>query len=149
MNPILRRYLADTWLPTLAYFASVIAAALLSKHTDSNLLRGLAGALPLPALAWMAWVELKRLRRRDELRQRIELEAMTIAFAVSFGVVAALTFIGLYGAIQLPLHVAAFVMATCWIGAQLWVRARYGYWWQHGASAETPEKPRSNEVPRP
>ena len=33
-----------------------------------------------------------RLRRRDELRQRIEMEAMTIAFALSFGLVAMLTF---------------------------------------------------------
>ena len=147
MNPILRRYIADTWAPTLAYFASVIAAALLSERTDSPLLRGLAGALPLPALAWMAWVELRRLRRRDELRQRIELEAMTIAFAISFGIVASLTFIGLYGAITLPLHVAAFVMAACWIGAQLWVRARYGYWWRQDGDEDSPETSR-NEVER-
>lgn len=148
MNPILRRYIADTWLPTLAYFASVVAAALLSARADSHLLRGLAGALPLPALAWMAWVELQRLRRRDELRQRIELEAMTIAFAISFGVVAALTFIGMYGALDLPLHLAAFIMAACWIGAQLWVRARYRYWWLQGGDEDSPEDSR-NEVKRP
>lgn len=147
MNPTLRRYLADTWLATLAYFASVIAAALLSKQIDSLLLRALVGALPLPALMWMAWVELKRLRRRDELRQRIELEAMTIAFAISFGVVAALTFIGLYGAIELPFHVAAFIMATCWIGAQVWVRARYRYWWLQDGDDDIPEESR-NEVER-
>ena len=93
----------------------------------------------------MAWVELRRLRRRDELRQRIELEAMTIAFAISFGIVAGLTFIGLYGAITLPLHVAAFVMAACWIGAQLWVRARYGYWWRQDGEEESTETFR-NEV---
>ena len=129
MNPTLRRYLADTWMPTLAYFASVLAAALLSDRVEATALRAVIGALPLPALAWMAWVELERLRRRDELRQRIELEAMTIAFAISFGAVAALTFIGMYGALDLPFHLAAFIMAACWIGAQVWVRARYRYWW--------------------
>ncbi len=129
MNPTLRRYLADTLPATLAYFASVLVAALLSERVDTGVQRMLIGVLPLPALAWMAWVELRRLRRRDELRQRIELEAMTIAFAISFGVVAALTFIALYGAIELPLHVATFIMAACWIGAQVWVRARYRYWW--------------------
>ncbi len=148
MNPILRRYLADTWLPTLAYFAAVVAAALLSERTASPVLRVLAGALPLPALAWMAWVELKRLRRRDELRQRIELEAMTIAFAVSFGVVAALTFIGMYGALELPLHLAAFIMAVCWIGAQLWVRARYRYWWLQGDDPEKPDDSTRSEESR-
>ncbi|MBN8481275.1 MAG: hypothetical protein J0L88_06740 [Xanthomonadales bacterium] len=146
MNPILRRYIADTWMPTLAYFACVIAAAVLSERTGSATLRVLAGMLPLPALAWMAWVELKRLRRRDELRQRIELEAMTIAFAISFGIVAALTFIGLYGRIELPLHLAALVMAASWIGAQLWVRARYHYWWrQEGEDAA--EEPRNEVTP--
>ncbi|HNR91136.1 MAG TPA: hypothetical protein PKO41_01805 [Dokdonella sp.] len=149
MNPILRRYIADTWLPTLVYFASVFAAAVLSSRIDSHWLRALAGALPLPALAWMAWVELQRLRRRDELRQRIELETMTIAFALSFGIVAALTFIGMYGAIELPLYLAAFIMAFCWVGAQLWVRARYGYWWQQGATEEPPEEHRNDEVRRP
>jgi hypothetical protein len=147
MNPILRRYLADTGLATLAYFASVIAAALLSKQVDSLLPRVLVGALPLPALAWMAWVELTRLRRRDELRQRIELEAMTIAFAMSFGIVAALTFISLYGAIELPFHVAAFIMAACWFGAQVWVRARYRYWWLQDGHDDTPEESR-NKVER-
>ena len=148
MNPILRRYIADTWKPTLAYFACVAAAAVLSERTESTWLRILAGALPLPALAWMAWVELERLRRRDELRQRIELETMTIAFAISFGIVAALTFIGLYGRIDLPLHLAALVMAASWIGAQLWVRARYHYWWRQEGEDATTEKPR-NEVKHP
>ncbi len=148
MNPILRRYIADTWMPTLAYFACVTAAAVLSERTESTLLRMVAGTLPLPALAWMAWVELKRLRRRDELRQRIELEAMTIAFALSFGIVAALTFIGMYGAIELPLYLAAFIMALCWIGAQLWVRARYHYWWRQDGEDAAAEEPR-NEVKHP
>ena len=116
MNPILRRYLADTWLPTLAYFAAVVAAALLSERTASPVLRVLAGALPLPALAWMAWVEL--------------------------------TFIGMYGALELPLHLAAFIMAVCWIGAQLWVRARYRYWWLQGDDPEKPDDSTRSEESR-
>lgn len=123
------RYLADVGLPTLAYLLSVVLSALLAERLQPGPWRMLAAALPVPAIAWLAYAEWKRLRRRDELRQRIELEAMTIGFGVSFGVVVALVFLDLNGDVNIPLHVAAFVMAACWMGAQIWVRARYRYGW--------------------
>ena len=123
------RYLADVGLPTLAYLLSVAVSALLALRMDPGVARMLVAALPVPAIAWLAYAEWRRLRRRDELRQRIELEAMTTGFGVSFGVVVALVFIGLHGDLDIPLYVAAFVMAACWMGAQFWVRARYRYGW--------------------
>ncbi|HUD42836.1 MAG TPA: hypothetical protein VMR06_12670 [Dokdonella sp.] len=123
------RYLADVGLPMLAYLLSVLGSALFAQRMPPGPWRMLVAALPVPAIAWLAYAEWKRLRRRDELRQRIELEAMTIGFGVSFAVVVALVFLDLHGGVNIPLHVAAFVMAACWIGAQIWVRARYRYGW--------------------
>jgi len=125
----LKCYLRDVGPASLTYFASVGAAALLSRDLEPGLLRLAVAALPLPAIVWMAIAEIRRLRRRDELRQRIELETMTIAFAVSFGVITALTFIGFYGAIEIPFAIAVVIMAASWTGAQIWVRTRYRYWW--------------------
>ncbi|NCT66473.1 MAG: hypothetical protein GXC76_02390 [Rhodanobacteraceae bacterium] len=127
MNPSLSRYLADVGWPTATYFASVLLAAWLTRHVEPGALRMAVAALPLPAIAWMARAELMRLRRRDELRQRIEMEAMTIAFALSFGLVAMLTFFDLFGVFSVGLRAVAVLMAACWTGAHLWVRTRYHY----------------------
>jgi uncharacterized membrane protein YfcA len=128
-NSPLRQYLADTGRPASAYFASVIVAALLAKQIDPGWLRTMVALLPLPSILWMARAELARLRRRDELRQRIELETMTIAFSVSFCLMAMLTFLDMFGAFKATIATAFMLMAVSWIGAQLWVRMRYRYWW--------------------
>lgn len=132
------RYLADVGPPMVAYLLSVVVSALLAHRAPPGLWRLLAAALPMPAIAWLAYAELRRLRRRDELRQRIELEAMTIGFGVSFGVVVSLVFLDLHGGVHIPLYVAAFVMAACWMGAQIWVRARYRYGWLQNDRDESP-----------
>lgn len=132
------QYVIDTGPASLSYFAAVIVSVLVTKQMEPGLLRLLVAALPLPAVMWMAWAELQRLRRRDELRQRIELETMTVAFAVSFGLVITLTFLDMNGAIKVPIAIAGLLMAVCWIGAQLWVRMRYHYWWTETEQEEKP-----------
>lgn len=128
MMNVWKRYAIDMGPVTLFYVASVVAAGLLSKRMDPGLLRILAALIPLPSILWMAYAEMRRLRRRDELRQRVEVEAMTIAFSVSFCVIAMLAFLDLFDALKVSLPVAAIIMATCWMAAQLWVRLRYRYW---------------------
>lgn len=129
-----KRYLIDMGPVTVFYAASVLAASFLSKSIEPGLLRNLCAVLPLPSILWMAHAELKRLRRRDELRQRIELEAMTIAFSVSICAVTMLAFFELFAGIAVTMPFAALLMAACWIGAQLWTRLRYQYWWQQDGS---------------
>ncbi len=131
------RYVAAMAWPTAVYFLSVIVAALLTKRMDPGWPRMLVAALPLPAIVWLAQAELVRLQRRDELRQRIEQEAMTIAFATSFCVVAMLAFLDLFGALTISVPGVALLMALCWIGAQCWVRARYRYSWLQRDEDET------------
>jgi len=123
-----KRYLIDMGPVSAFYLASVIVAALLTRRIDPGPLRILAALVPLPSIALMAWAEMRRLRRRDELRQRVEVEAMTIAFSVSFCVIAMLSFLDLFGALKTSLPVAGIIMAACWLAAQIWVRLRYHYW---------------------
>lgn len=123
-----RRYLKDMGLATLFYVASVLVAGMVSKRMDPGALRILVALIPVPSIIWMAIAEMRRLRRRDELRQRVEVEAMTIAFGISFCVIAMLTFLDLFGALKTSLPMAGVIMASCWLGAQIWVRLRYRYW---------------------
>lgn len=130
MNPVLRRYLVDIGPPTLCYFVSVAVAMLLAKRIEPGFLRMLACLLPLPSVIWLAWAEIRRLGRRDELRRRIEVEAITVAFALSFGVIVTLTFLELGNAmtIPLPFATAGVLMSACWVIAHIIVRSRYRYW---------------------
>ena len=123
-----KQYLIDMGPVTLFYIASVCIAGVVSKRMDPGSLRILAAMIPLPSIVWMAYAEMRRLRRRDELRQRVEVEAMTIAFSISFCVIVMLTFLDLFGALKTTIPVAGLIMAVCWAGAQIWVRLRYRYW---------------------
>ncbi len=123
-----KRYLIDMGPVTLFYAASVLLAGVVSKRMDPGAMRILVAMIPLPSIAWMAYAEMRRLRRRDELRQRVEVEAMTIAFSISFCVIVMLTFLDLFGALKTTIPVAGLIMCACWLGAQFWVRLRYRYW---------------------
>lgn len=127
MNQPLRKYATTVGWPGAAYLVSVIVAAMLTKHVAPGGLRVLVSALPLPAILWLARANLLRLRRLDELRQRIELEAMSIAFAVSFGTVAMLALFDAFGTFTVSLTAVTLFMTVCWFGAQIWVRTRYRY----------------------
>ena len=128
MNPQLRRYIADTGPASLTFFASVIGEMLLAKRVEPGLVRVLVCLIPLPSVLWLAWVEISRLRRRDELRQRIEVEAIAIAFAMSFVIVVTLTFLELGNAFSVQASTVSLVMAACWVAAQIIVRTRFRYW---------------------
>ena len=123
-----KRYMIDVGPPTLFLVASVIVAGVVGKRMDPGVLRIIVAMIPLPSIVWMAYTEVRRLRRRDELRQRIEVEAMTIAFLVPLGVVLMLTFLDSFGGLKIPLSVAAMVMCVCGLGAHFWVRLRYRFW---------------------
>ena len=124
----MKRYLTDMGPVTLFYAVSVLVAGIVSKRMDPGVLRFIVAMIPLPSIIWMAYAEMRRLRRRDELRQRVEVEAMTIAFSVSLCVILMLTFLDMFGALKTTIPIAALVMCVCWLGAQIWVRIRYRYW---------------------
>ncbi|MGB0134057.1 hypothetical protein [Dokdonella sp.] len=131
-----KRYLIDMGPATVFYIGSVIVALLLGKSLEPGLMRTLCALLPMPSILFMAHAELKRLRRRDELRQRIELEAMTIAFSISICAITMLAIFELLAGVVISMPAASILMVASWIGAQLWTRFRYQYWWQQGENAD-------------
>ena len=108
-----KRYLIDVGPPTLFVAASITVAGVVAKRMEPGVLRIFLAMIPLPSIIWMAYTEVRRLRRRDELRQRIEVEAMTIAFLVSLGVILMPTILDLFGGMEIPLQAALLVMSVC------------------------------------
>ena len=123
-----KRYMIDVGPPMLFVIASVIVAGVVSKRMDPGVLRILVAMIPLPSIVWAVYAEMRRLRRRDELRQRIEVEAMAIAYLVSLGVILMLTFLDKFGGLEIPLPLPALVMCVCGLVAHIWVRLRYRFW---------------------
>ncbi len=123
-----KRYMIDVGPPMLFVVASVIVAGVVGKRMDPGVLRILVAMIPLPSIVWAVYAEVRRLRRRDELRQRVEVEAMAIAYLVSLGVILMLTFLDKFGGLEIPLPLPALVMCVCGVGAHAWVRLRYRFW---------------------
>ena len=73
--------LAGPWL-----LSWVVSSLLLDLLTVSVPVRATIALLPLPAFIWFLWRYVRYIRTLDELRHRIELEALAIAFplAVAF-----------------------------------------------------------------
>ena len=59
-------------------------------QVESRLLRVAIALLPTPFFVWWLWTWLKGLRHMDELRQRIELEALAFAFPTTLVFLAAI-----------------------------------------------------------
>lgn len=59
-------------------------------QVESRLLRVAIALLPTPFFVWWLWTWMKGLRNMDELRQRIELEALAFAFPTTLVFLAAI-----------------------------------------------------------
>jgi hypothetical protein len=73
--------LAGPWL-----LSWIVSAVLLRTIALGAGPRAIVALLPLPAFVWFLWRYIRYIRSLDELRHRIELEALAIAFplAVAF-----------------------------------------------------------------
>jgi hypothetical protein len=70
--------LAGPWLLTW-----ILSTVLLETLALSLEARAVVGLIPLPAFGWFLWRYVRYIHSLDELRQRIELEALAIAFPLS------------------------------------------------------------------
>lgn len=70
--------LAGPWL-----LAWVVSDALLILLPATFPVRAVIALLPLPAFGWFLWRYARYVRSMDELRQRIELEALALAFPLT------------------------------------------------------------------
>lgn len=126
-NEALKRYARDALPPVLLTMAVALAAM---HFRDALPPFGRSASLVALMLcyAWLGWNDFRHIRRCDELRRRLELEAMMLAFIVATGAILCLFFADALRLLAVPFAAAPFVMVGCYVACQLWVRLRYRYW---------------------
>jgi hypothetical protein len=82
----------------------------------------------MASYTWLGWTEYRQILRRDELRRRLEMEAMMLAFIASVGIILALFFLRAFKLVQDRPDMVLMVQLGCYLAAQLLVRFRYRYW---------------------
>lgn len=120
-----RRY---WWAMTLlmgAYVPTFVFAMSKMASIQSPILRAAAALSPMPFLLAAIYLEYRRIRRTDELRQRMELEAGLLGLVASILVVTALGLLDSAGLVKLPLLLAAPAMCAVYIAAQVWAHRHY------------------------
>lgn len=95
--------LAGPWILTW-----VVSSILLTNTRLPEVLHAVVALLPVPAFIWFLWRYIKYIRGLDEMRHRIELEALAIAFPLS---VALLMILGQF---QLARPAADGITITSW-----------------------------------
>lgn len=120
-----RRYWWASALLMVAYVSAFVFATSKMQSIQSPLLRAAAALSPMPFLLAAVYLEYVRIRRTDELRQRMELEAGLLGLVVSILVVMALGLLDGAGVVKLPLLLAAPVMCGIYVVAQVWAHRHY------------------------
>lgn len=94
-------------------------AASVDLDADSNPWHVVIAVLPLLAFAWLAWVQLRTLRRCDEYQRTLHLEAMSIGFAVAMVVAMAGATLGAadIGSDRQFLQLTFIAGILSWVGA--------------------------------
>jgi hypothetical protein len=126
-NKPLKRYMRDATPPAVL----TLVAAGLAMHFEKVLgppgkIACLAGLML--CYGWCGYVEFRHLRQCDELRRRLELEAMMLAFISAAGIILMLFFANAMKLLHVGFDVAMLVMVGCYVACQLWARIRYRYW---------------------
>jgi len=85
-------------------------------------------ALVMLCYGWCGWVEFRHLRQCDELRRRLALEAMMLAFISAAGIILTLFFANAMKLLDVPFSAALLVMLGCYVVCEIWARLRYRYW---------------------
>ena len=120
-----RRYWWVAALLMAGYLPAFIVAAGAGPQIGSPWVRALIAVSPVPFLLGFVWLKYSRLRRTDELRQRMELEAGLVALIASILLLTVLGLLDDLGVVRLPLIAAAPLMGLLYLVAQVWAHRRY------------------------
>ena len=127
MNKLLHRYARHMWLPTTVMLVVLVLFSRYAEHL-SPVGRMLAATGLMASYAWTGWAEFRHMQCMDEMRRRLEMEAMVIAFIAGAGVVLALFFVQALKLAEVSFAAAPMVLFSCYVLAQLLARLRYRYW---------------------
>jgi hypothetical protein len=109
----------------VAYVATLLVALEMAPMLQPAALRAIAVLLPVLPVIGFAWLEYRRIRATDELRQRMELEAGMLALAICVPLLMALGLLDDAGVLDIDLLLATPVLLTVYLVAQLWAHRRY------------------------
>ncbi|KRE96626.1 hypothetical protein ASG87_16715 [Frateuria sp. Soil773] len=123
----MKRYLREMLPPLFLLLAVTVAMAVFARHLGTAARVGLLAVLACD-YGWLGWVEFRHVRRCDELRQRLELESMMLAFIASLGMVFLLFLANSLKLAAVPFRVAPLVMVGCYLVCNALARLRYRYW---------------------
>ena len=127
MHKLFKRYARAIWLPATVLLAVVVAFGLLQRHLPPAG-KAIGVAVLMVCYCWVGWAEFRHLQGMDEMRRRIEMEAMVLAFIASVGVTLAMFFVNALKLARVPFDVVPGVLIGCYVLAELWARLRYRYW---------------------
>ncbi len=94
----------------LSWVVSTVLLGLLTLPIEA---RAAIALLPLPAFGWSLWRYIRHIRALDELRHRIELEALAIAFPLTIALLMTM------GQLQIARQGAGWFPVTNWFWAYL------------------------------
>ncbi len=120
-----RRY---WWLSTalmVMYLGALHIALGLAPGLQPAALRALAVLSPVVPMIGFVWLEYRRIRATDELRQRMELESGMSALAVCAPLLLALGLLDDAAVLDVDLLYATPLLVVAYLIAQLWAHWRY------------------------
>lgn len=117
------RFIYQFGLTMLAYLLSVVVSSQLLTTPHGAFLAIAVALLPVPFLCLMATAVVRQLRRMDELGQRIQLEALGLAFVGSALITFSYGFLETAGFPRLSMFYVWPLMGSLWaLGCVLGVR---------------------------
>jgi hypothetical protein len=123
----MNRYRKEMTAAIAIYCVVLGISVWLLKLVDAtpSLLRALITLLPMLPAAAVCWVIVRRVRRLDELQRRIELEALSVAFAGTALLTFAYGFLENAGLPRLSFVMVWPLMGALWIGSSIVCSRRY------------------------
>ncbi|EJL06743.1 MULTISPECIES: hypothetical protein [Pseudomonas] len=120
-----KRYLVEFTLVLLAYLVAVVLSTYLLPGMDSSAGRIAVSLIPVIPMIAMALVVIRQLRRLDELSQRIQLNALGIAFVCTALITFSYGFLEIAGLPRLSMFAVWPIMGSVWLVATLLGNRRY------------------------
>lgn len=120
-----KRYLVELTLTLLVYIATLLLSMYLMPGMDSSAGRIAVSLIPVIPLIVTALVVIRQLRRLDELSQRIQLNALGIAFVCTALITFSYGFLEIAGLPRLSMFAVWPIMGSVWLVATLLGNRRY------------------------
>jgi len=120
-----RRYWWSSAALMVVYVGAILFSVKFGKTISAPLPHIAAALAPVPPVIGFVALEFARIRATDELRQRIELEAATLALALGIPLLLALGLLDDAGIAHPGALTAPLLLVVVYVLAQLWAHWRY------------------------